>query len=384
MSGAREGRRAAWPALCGVVAVAAMHALAAAQAPITWTRRGGGGACTALGPTALRLAAPTARATTDAPGEHVVHFAADALGRPAPLAFDVPAGADVQVATAMAGPATLQPLATKDAAGSGDDDGGSWHWPNVGAADQRLVLALGDAATATLRARVQSHKSRYALTYDAAQRTIRLERAIGGPTELLASATLPASLTPANTLEFELHGFRLQAFVDGVRMLQVFDGALGSGDVGMSWRREGPRDARRGDVALAVGAPAAPRSSAALVRTAPEAATLAAATEASPGLWAVLELALDRPHPLLLRDASGLEPWLLQRPSAPVVLTATPREELGVGTFAATPPSGTVRADLRWPALPALAGQCALARWLLVAADGAGIEGAMPPLPLRL
>ncbi len=381
--GRRAGERAALRALASALAVVAGAATAVAQAPITWTRAGGGGDCVVLGPATLRLAAPTARATNDAPGQYVVHFAADALGRPEPLALDVPAGADVQLATAMAGPATLQPLATKDAAGSGSDDGESWHWPRIGAPAQRLVLTLRGVASATLRARVRSHKERYALSYDRAQRTLRLDRAIGGPIDLLASTELPEPLARPTTLEFELHGFRLQAFVDGVRVLQVLDGAIATGDVGLYWRRDGLFGPGLGDGALAVGAPAEPRSSAALVRTGPHAATLYAASALPPGAWAIVELALDRPHALLPRDEAGLEPWLLQRPAAPVALLATPRQELGSGAFAETPAQGPARADLRWPALPALVGQCALARLLYVAADGSVVQGRSPAVSLR-
>ncbi|MFN6195850.1 MAG: hypothetical protein ACK5BN_18720, partial [Planctomycetota bacterium] len=99
--------------------------------------------------------------------------------------------------------------------------------------------------------------------------------------------------------------------------------------------------------------------------------------------WAIVELALDRPHPLLLREPSGCEPWLLQRPAAPVVLVATPTQELGAGAFAETPPQGPARAYLRWPALPALVGQVALARFVYVAADGSAVLARSPAVARR-
>jgi hypothetical protein len=225
---------------------------------------------------------------------------------------------------------------------------------------------------------------RYELAYDAKARTVRLVRTVGGPPLALATATLPDGLAEPRTLEFDLHGFRLQAFVDGVRVLQVLDGAIGSGDVGVAWRRDGAIGGGLGEGGLAVAPPAAPRPSAALVRDTANTATLYAASAASPGPWAIVELALDRPHPLLLREASGCEPWLLQRPAAPVVLVATPRQELGLGTFAETPPQGPARADLRWPALPALGGQCALVRFVYVAADGSAVLARSPAVALRL
>ncbi len=354
-----------------------------ARAPVTWSRAGGGGACVVLGPASLRLAAPTARATTATGGAFTVGFAADAAGRPEPLALEVPDGADVQLATAPADAAAQTALATKDATGSGDDDGERWRWPGAVAADQRLVLALGRVRVASLHARMRGDAERYELAYEAKARTVRLVRVLGGPPLTLATATLPAGLEAPHTLEFELHGFRLQAFVDGVRVLQVLDGALGSGDVGMAWSRDGMFGGGLGADGLAVAPPAAPRPSAALVRDTAHTAALHAASAAPPGPWAIVELALDRPHPLLLREASGCEPWLLQRPAAPVVLCATPKQELGPGTFAETPAQGPARASLRWPALPALAGHVAHARFVFVAADGSAELGRSPAVPLR-
>ncbi|MFN9304515.1 MAG: hypothetical protein ACK53T_21670 [Planctomycetota bacterium] len=362
-------------------------ALAAPQdptrAPVTWSRAGGGGECVVLGPVGLRLAAPRARATVAAGGAYAVHFAADAAGRPEPLVLDVPAGTDVQLATAPAAPAALAALQVKDAAGGGDEDGERWRWTGAVAADQRLVLALGRVAAASLHARMRGDAERYELAYDAKARTVRLVRMVGGPPLALATATLPAVLAEPRTLEFELHGFRLQAFVDGVRVLQVLDGAIGSGDVGMAWRRDGTFGGGLGADGLAVAPPAAPRPSAALVRDTANTATLYAASAAPPGPWAIVELALDRPHPLLLREPSGCEPWLLQRPAAPVVLVATPTQELGAGAFAETPPQGPARAYLRWPALPALVGQVALARFVYVAADGSAVLARSPAVALR-
>jgi hypothetical protein len=349
-----------------------------------WTRLGGSGECVVLGPVKLRLAAPRARATVVAGGAYAVHFAADAAGRPEPLVLDVPAGADVQLATAPAAPAALAALQVKDAAGGGGEDAERWRWTGAVAADQRLVLALGKVAAASLHARMRGDAERYELAYDAKARTVRLVRMVGGPPLALATATLPDGLAEPRTLEFELHGFRLQAFVDGVRVLQVLDGAIGSGDVGVAWRRDGAFGGGLGDGGLAVGPPAAPRPSVALVRDTANTATLYAASAASPGPWAIVELALDRPHSLLLSEASGCEPWLLQRPAAPVVLVATPRQELGAGAFAETPPQGPVRADLRWPALPALHGQVALVRFVYVAADGSAVLARSPAVALRL
>lgn len=362
-------------------------AVAARQGPtrrsVEWSRTGGGGECVVLGPATLRLATPSSRAESADGGTFTVCFAADAAGRPEPLALDVPAGADVQLATASAGAATPTVLSTRDATGSGDADGASWRWPGTVAADQRLVLALGRVAMATLRARMRSDTERYEFAYDAKARTLQLVRVLGGPPLALATATLPEGLAAPRSLEFELHGFRLQAFVDGVRVLQILDGAIGSGEVGMAWRRDGAIGGDRGDTMLAVGAPSAPRPSAALVRDTANTATLHAASAAPPGPWAIVELALDRPHPLLLREASGCEPWLLQRPAAPVVLWATPKQELGAGTFAETPPLGPARAALRWPALPALVGQVALARVVFVAADGSAALDRSPAVSLR-
>ncbi|MBM3961888.1 MAG: hypothetical protein FJ306_08325 [Planctomycetes bacterium] len=351
---------------------------------VQWTRVGGGGECVVLGPSTLRLAAPSALATTATGGVFTVHFAADAAGRPEPLVLDVPVGAEVQLATAAAAPATLAALQAKDAGGWGGEDGEFWRWTGAVAADQRLVLALGKVRTASVHARMRGDAERYELVYDAKARTVRLVRVLGGPPLTLATATLPDGLDAPRTLEFELHGFRLQVFVDGVRVLQVLDGAIGSGEVGMAWSRDGLFGGGLGADGLAVAPPAAPRPSAALVRDSANTATLHAASAAPPGPWAIVELALDRPHPLLLREASGCEPWLLQRPAAPVVLCATPKQELGPGTFAETPAQGPARAALRWPTMPTLVGQVALARVVFVAADGSAELARSPAVALRL
>jgi hypothetical protein len=341
-----------------------------------WTRVGGGGECVVLGPAALRLAAPWSQASTAAAGAYSVHFAADARGRPEPLAFDVPQGAAVQLATAPAAAATMWRLAPRDPVRRAD--AGELHWPGDEGGDRRLRVALGAASRVTLLERVRSDGERYALAFDAAARTVVLDRALGGAPLVLARAQLPAGFVP-RTLELESHGFRLQAFVDGVRVLQVLDGAIGRGGVGVRW--SGGALAEPG---LEVAEPAAARPSVALVRTGLHAASVYAASAASPGPWAIVELALDRPHPLLLREPSGCEPSLLQRPAAPVVLVATPRQELGLGMFAETPPHGPARADLRWPALPALGGQCALVRFVYVAADGTAVLARSPAVLLRL
>ena len=109
-------------------------------------------------------------------------------------------------------------------------------------------------------------------------------------------------------------------------------------------------------------------------------AAVHAAVPAAPGSLAVLELQLDRPHGWVPRTPGGFEPWLRQPAAAPVVVVGDVRGSLGTGTLTEVEVGGVLQAELRWPDLPLLAKQVALARWRVVAPGGGASVGSTPPV----
>jgi hypothetical protein len=185
---------------------------------------------------------------------------------------------------------------------------------------------------------------------------------------------------PAGAVELalEVHGFRVRGFVGDHLLLEVLDGALTEGRLGWCWRGR-----RAAPAAMAVGAPAEPRLSAALVRERGGAATLHVAGPMPPGHWAALELRLDRPGPLVPLTGANLEPWLLLPPLVPNVLSQPAVQPLA-GALREVPPRGQLECPIAWPDLPALRRHVALARVLFVSPDGSVVAGASPAVPLRL
>lgn len=347
-----------------------------------WQFTGGDGTARIAGPTPNVLRGPRASADGLAAGDYAVHFGVDAAGQPASLAFAVPDGASVHLAVERAGPPAARTIAI---------DGDDWTETTgpdtlrttgpLTDGDYRVEVTCDPGATEVvgLVARWSGANGFYAFVFDRARGEYRLERHLGPDALVLARAATATALTGPRRLALQVQGFRMQAACDDEIVLQLFDGALSAGAFGVCWR-----GARPAWSAFTVAPPVAPRASAALVRTEDRTATLRAATNVTPGHWYVLELQIDRPHALLPVDAAGLEPWLASRPAAPRVLLADPRGALGAGTFGEVPPSGTVQVGIEWPELPALRGQVALARLLLVTADGALLSGATPFVPLRL
>lgn len=367
----------------GALAAALLSAPAAAQT--TWTLHGGAAGARLVGPAIADLRGPHAHVAGLPAGDYAVHFGTDARGKPRSLSLAVGDGERIALAVAAAGP---EPGDEQDWSAPG--------WMDVDGALPGRVRALPDADDYRVEARVapragvercalvarwRGPQQHYALVLDLAAGELRLERWLGpGPIVLgRAPAPLPAPAAGEGDgwrLALQLHGFRLQAFVDDAPAFEVLDGAITAG--GFGWRGAAGdwRWLRHGPVAE-------PRASAALVQTA-AAARLWAATVVTPGHHYVLELRLDRPHPLLPLDAAGLEPWLLQRPAAPQVLLADLRDAPGPGGIGEVGRDGRLGGALRWPALPGLRGQIALVRALLVRADGGEISAATPAVPLRL
>ena len=98
----------------------------------------------------------------------------------------------------------------------------------------------------------------------------------------------------------------------------------------------------------------------------------------------MLEVALDRPHPVVPLTEAGLELWLLQRPAAPRILLGQFRDDLGSGTIGELPTDGRMQSGLRWPSGPALANQAALVRVLVVSPDGDRLVSRTPSVPVQM
>jgi hypothetical protein len=105
---------------------------------------------------------------------------------------------------------------------------------------------------------------------------------------------------------------------------------------------------------------------------------LHASTPVSPGHAWFVELALDRPHPLVPLDANGIEPWLLQRPAAPHALLCDWAGSLGPAARGEVPADGKIAAQLNWPDLPVVRRLGAMAQLVFVTSDGAAVGGLAP------
>lgn len=353
---------------------------AALTAQSDWYLRGGHAEVRVVGPGNTVLTGPRDQRAGLAAGDYEVLFGADAAGVPGRLVFAVPDRASVHLAAAPAAEVSSRTFGISDP--EWVETTGPDTMRTVGGRDEgdyRVSATVAVDATnpvVGLVARWQGPDEFYAFLVDNTRGEVRLERRLGAKPLVLARATVP---TPpgSRTLALQVHGFRLQASIDDRVVLQVFDGGITRGAFGICW--QGPVPAWR---TFAVAPPATPRASAALVRTGPGRATVHASTPVSPGHWSVVELVLDRPHPLVPRDGAGLEPWLLQRPAAPRVMTADWRGTLAGNGIGEVPGQGVVRCDLEWPELPALRLQAAAVRLLFVSADGEAITAATPPVPL--
>lgn len=367
----------------GVVLAAMLATVANAQS--VWQLRGGDAAVRIVGEQVITMTGPRDHKLGLDPGDYTVHFGIDAAGKPGSLTFAVPADAVVHLASEPAAAAAARRF---------DLAHGTWHEEagvdtvrTIGpldAADYHVACVAEPTAATTLFglvARFRSGDEFYAFLVEPGRGEVRLERRLGPTPLVLARAPLPRAPAGLRHLALQVQGFRLHAFVDGQSVLQVFDGGITRGASGICWRGAAPAWSE-----FTTSPPAAPRASAVLVRTANHGrngtATVRAVTTVSPGHWHVLQLALDRPHPLVPTDADGFEPWLLQRPAAPVVLGADWRGATGENGIGEVPRDGLVASTVQWAALPALRLQVALVRMILVTSDGDAIAGTTPPLPL--
>lgn len=358
------------------VVVVASVAARAQQA--TWFLRGGGADVHLVGsgPATLRGLAPAPVATEA--GEWVVHFGADALGKPGSLPLEVPAGAVVHVAVEPAAAPARRTVALDDPTWR---TAGAAHWLDAGGEHDYCVVAQATPGTAGVFgviARWVDPRQHYRFVWDLGRAELRLERLLGDEPLVLARRPAPAPDGAIHALSLQVQGFRLQAFLDDAPMLQVLDGAIGRGGFG---RWDSEQAARW--TAFSAMPPMVARASGAAVAT-PGQVRLTAATTCAAGHWSVVELSLDRPHPLVPTTAEGLEPWLLQRPAAPQVLLGDWAGSLGPGAVAGIARDGLAGAELLWPQVPGVRLQAVLARMVLVTADGCEVAGRTPPVPLWL
>jgi hypothetical protein len=348
-----------------------------AQAP--WTFVGGDTSARvqAGAEPATLLRGPRATHDDGPTGDCKVTFAADALGRPLPLAFAVAPADRVQLAIWPVGPAATTPVPL-------DGDGwqpqaGEWNVRTrvEGASGSQCVSVRTTASDGTtglgLVVRWRSPENWCRCVWDLEQGELRYERCLGGRIATMARTPLPADRRE-HALALQVTGFRVQAFVDDVPAFTCFDGGSAPGAYGTSHRGVAPQWN-----ALALAEPSQATASIATVRSA-GATQLYAALPWSPGQTFVLELALDRPHPLVLAP-NGFESLFLLRPAAPQVVLADWSQRLGRGSVGQLARDGLLHCEL--PATASgLAGQAALVRVLAIA-GGEVVVDASPPVAIH-
>jgi len=369
--------------------VVAVALLALVPTPVlaqaTWFLRGSEANVRLVGPTEVMLRGLGPAPITTPAGAWSVHFATDAAGKPGSMQLDVPDGATVGVAISAAGPVASHAFATGDGRAAGrasTQPKSSWFAFLYGSPDARdyrvVATASGKGARGGvgLVARWTDHEHHYRFVQDRERAELRLERQMGPDLLVLARAPSPPVDERPHQLALQVQGFRVQGFCDDALMLQLLDGAYASGSAG-TWDAEHVGTFQ----SFAIEPPATARASSALVTTA-AGASFVASTGAAAGHFYVIELALDRPHPLLPHNESGGEIWLLQRPAAPRLLLADWRGTLGAATLGLVPPDGLVRAELHWPDALWLRRQAALVRALVVSPDGEVVVAKTPAVAL--
>lgn len=360
-----------------LLALALFAATLPAQAPWTFVAGTTAARVQAAGAEPVLLRGPRA-ALADGPiGDCTVAFAADALGRPLPLAFAVADGDHVQLAVWPAGPAATTPVPLDGEAWQQHDGEWTVRTTKEGANASQCVSVRTTASDGTtglgLVVRWRSPENWCRCVWDLAQGELRYERCLGGRVATLARTPLPADRRE-HTLALQVTGFRVQAFVDDVSAFTCFDGGSAPGAYGPCHRGAAPQW-----IALALAEPSQASASIAAVRSA-SATHVHAALPWSPGQTFVLELALDRPHPLVLA-LNGFESLFLLRPAAPQVLLAEWSQRLGRGSVGQLARDGLLHCELPATA-PGLAGQAALVRVLAVA-GGEVVVDASPPIAIR-
>ncbi len=341
----------------------------AAQESTNWYPRLAAGGMRVIGPgTPIRM--QRAMPLELPPGGYHVHFPRDAAGKPDSLQVTAPPGSTLAIAVApgtAAAPIELAP-GQRDymvrATATAEDSGGAWG----------------------LVARRRDDDNWYRFVWDRERGEFRFERALGGDAMVIRSAPGPVADDRAHELAFQVEGFRLHAWFDDELVLQALDGAHGEGGHD-TWSHASQVEFEN----VRVEPPTAARASSVIVRVGPAGglhddadAELRAATAHSGGHWYVVELALDRPHPLLPKTVAGLEPWLLHGPVAPTVLLGDIAGNFGVDLFGQVPADGRISALLRFPSGPAIAGRSVLVRALVVTPDGDRLASRTPAVATQI
>jgi len=379
-------RTPTWAAIAATLA-ASLGAAADLSAQSAWQMEGARMSARIAGASDVQLA-PGEVEQLDA-GAFAVHFAANADGKPASLAFEVPERATVVLGVADAKPAARRP-AKVHGAGAFEDTlttsrrEAPIHINTIGEAakdmrDYRMSARVRGTKGCEMFALVGRHTAKggcYLFAIDWNARKVRLERIMGGDHFVVQQADLPR-VEREVTLTLQVHGFRIEGLVDDAPLVRSFDGAISAGAPGVAWSGERPDYPQ-----VWLEEPAAPSASAAMVQT-DRAATLHAAVAQPPGSLAVVELLLDRPHRWIPRTPGGFEPWLHQPMAAPVVAWGDWRNSLGSSTISEVDYDGQVHVGLRWPDLPALRLHTALVRVQVATADGGPIVGSTPPVRIR-
>jgi len=355
-------------------AIAAFAAVATAQDGAQWFVRGSDAGMRIVGASTEVVRESVPGPFTTPPGEFAVHFARDAAGKPDSLALLVPAGARVRVAVEPAGAAV--PISVE---GPGVEAPANDPAQNTNYLVAATAVTTDSGGRIGLVARKLDADNWYRFVWDRERGQFRLERAIGGAIIVINAAPAPAGDNEPHELALQVQGFRLRAFFDDALVLQALDGAHERGTWG-TWQTNGTQVQWRGAV---TESPAAPRSSSALVQLR-DSAVFAAATGAAAGHYYVIELALDRPHPLVPLTEAGLEPWLLQRPAAPRIVLGQFCDALGHDSIGELPVDGRMQCGLRWPVGAVLAKQAALVRALVVSPDGDRLVGRTPSVPMQM
>ena len=317
-------------------------------------------------------------------GKSNVHFPTNANGKPLSLRFGTSKSSSVDVAVAPAdtaiarkiepfGAQALQSVLVTNARET------SFQVHTIGAAGAELrnyrvsvtVNSNRDVKVFGLVTRHHKEHGCYLFSVDWQASKIRLERWMGNDHMVVRQIEAPW-LSSKHTLAMQVDGFRLECLVDDEVVLNLFDGAIRDGSPGVAWVGDRPAI---GDLMLEKVA--APLASAVLVQNGRQ-ALLHAATPVSPGHLHVLELALDRPHPWVVRSLAGGEPYLGQAWSSPTVMWADWRNRLGVNVIGEVGVDGFLTSALVLPDLPELWLQSVLVRALLITPDGERIVGATP------
>jgi len=370
-------------------AVLCLASFAALPAQTHWQMQGGrmrGVAVTASesGESRSNTAIEPGQQVSLVEGKTSVHFPSNANGKPLSLQFETSKSSRVDVAVAAAVAATarkLEPFGEHAFQGALVTKARETpiYVHTIGAAgielrDYRVSVTVNsNRKTEVFGIVTRHHETRgcYLFSIDWKASKVRLERWMGSDHMIVRQFDAPW-LSSQHTLTMQVDGFRLQCSVDDEVVLHSFDGALGGGAPGVAWVGERPTI---GDLLLE--SVAAPLASAALVQDGNR-AHFHAATSVAPGHLHVLELALDRPHPWVVRSLAGCEPYLDQTWSAPTVLWGDWRNSLGSNTIGEVGVGGTLTCGLVLPDLPALRLHSALARVLLITPDGDSIVGVTP------